>query len=107
MNIELNLYEAELLAYTLAKEEHYRETRNLYAGDIAHIKNMLAIRQETYKENLINELKKQYRAGETPSTASLQRQEGIGYSRAAKLIEQAKSEVELENRFAQIRKEQE
>ena len=107
MKLELKLFEVETLIFVLAEKIHYRERNNLSLGDLAHIKKMMEVQLESYKEKLIDELKKQYGAGESLSVVSLQRQESIGYGKAAKLIEQAKAEVEYERRIAEYRKEQE
>ena len=106
MKMELKLFEVETLIFVLSEKIYYRERNNLSLGDLAHIKKMMEMQLENYKEKLINELKKQYGAGESLSVSSLQRQESIGYGRAAKLIEQAKAEVEHERRIAEYRKEQ-
>lgn len=106
MILNLKLYDAEILTYILDKEIYCRDTKSICASDLIHLKKIIEIQIENYKEHLIDELKKQYRAGETPSTCSLQRKEGLGYSKAAKIIEQAKAEVEHERRLAEYRKEQ-
>lgn len=107
MTLNLTLFDVETLIYKIDKEIYCREANKIASLDLRLIKKKIEVQIENYKENLIDELKRQYRAGEIPSVASLQRQEGFGYSRAAMLIEQAKADVEKERRFkAEYRKEQ-
>ena len=106
MNIQLNIYEVEMLEYILDKFIFQQQEKNLYYALYLHIQTMIKMQRENHLERLIYELKAQSKRGETPSIAALQRQEGIGYARAAKLIEDARAEVAWENRIEQARKEQ-
>ena len=94
MNIKLNLYEVETLEYLLDKFIFQQQKRGLDYGLYQHIRTMIKMQRECYIEQLVDELKKQIKRGETPSAVALQRQESLSYANAAKLIEQAKSEAE-------------
>ena len=107
MNIQLNLYEVETLEYLLDKFIFQQQKRDLDYVLYHRIQTMIKMQRECYIEQLIDELKKQIKRGETPSAVALQRQESLSYANAAKLIEQAKAEVEHERRIAEYRKEME
>jgi DNA segregation ATPase FtsK/SpoIIIE-like protein len=107
MKIELKLYDVETLLYTLDKAIFYQKERRHDVSILEHIKKIMEMQMEQYKEHLIDELEKKYREEGTLSVCSLQRQEGLGYSHAAKFIEEAKANVEHWRRIAEYRKEME
>ena len=106
MNIQLNIYEVETLEYVLSKFMFQQQQQGLDCELYKRIRTMLAMQRESHTENIMVTLRAQFKRGETPSIAALQRQECIGYARAAKLIEDARAEVAWENRIEQARKEQ-
>ena len=105
MNIQLNTYEVEKLEYILAKFIFQQQQKDLDYELYRHIQTMIKMQRELHTEQVIDKLRAQIKRGETPSTCALQRQEGISYSRAARLIEKARAEVEHEHRLAEWRKE--
>lgn len=106
MKIELKLYDVETLLYTLDKAIFYQKARCHDVSHLEHIKKIMEMQVEAYKENVIAELKKKYRAGNQLSVVSLQRQEGLGYSHAAQFCEQAKAEAERDRINYEFRKEE-
>ena len=107
MNIQLNTYEVETLEYILAKFIFQQQQKGLDYELYRHIQTMIKMQRENHLELVIDKLRAQIKRGETPSTVALQRQEGIGYSRAAHLIEKARAEAEYDRLNAEYRKEQE
>lgn len=105
MKIELSLYEVDTLIYTLDKAIFYQKGRCHDVSLLEHIKKMVEIQKETYKEHLIVALEKEYQKEGTLSVCSLQQRENLGYTRAAQLINEAKANVELRSRMSEIRKE--
>lgn len=106
MKLELKLFEVETLIFVLSEKIHYREINNLSLGDLAHIKKMIEIQMEEYKDDLVEELERQYCEEGELSVCSLQQREGLGYSRASKFIEEAKANVKYRRLIAAHRKEQ-
>lgn len=107
MKIKLNLYDVEYLICTLDRTIYYQKERRHDVSLLEHIKKMIETQMESYKETLVAELEKQYREEGAISVCSLQRREGLGYSSAAKFIEEAKANVEYRLRIAEYRKEEE
>lgn len=106
MKIELTLYEVDTLLYTLDKAIFYQKKRETDVSLLEHIKKMMEIQKETYKEHLIVALEKQYQEEGTLSVCALQQRENLGYSTAAQLIQEAKANVEHRSRMAELRKAQ-
>lgn len=106
MKIELSLYEVDSLLYTLDKAIFYQKSRETDVSVLEHIKKMIEIQKETYKDHLLVALEKQYQEEGTLSVCALQRRENLGYSTAAQLCNEAKANVEHRSRMAQYRKEQ-
>lgn len=106
MKIELTLYEVDTLLYTLDKVIYYQKERESDVSILEHIKKMMEIQKETYKEHLLVALEKKYKDEGTLSVCALQRSENMSYTHAAQLINEAKANVEHRSRLAQCRKEQ-
>lgn len=106
MKIELKLYDVECLIYALDKTIYYRKESRLGVRYLEHIKKMIEIQMEEYKDDLVKELEMRYCEEGELSVCSLQRREGLGYGHASKLIEEAKANVKYRRLIAQHRKEQ-
>lgn len=106
MKIELKLYDVECLIYALDKTIYYRKESRLGVGYLEHIKKMIEIQMEEYKDDLVKELEMRYCEEGELSVCSLQRREGLGYSHASKFIEEAKANVKYRRLIAKHRKEQ-
>ena len=106
MKIELKLYDVECLIYALDRTIYYRKESCLDVSNLAHIKKMIEIQMKNYKEDLVEELERQYCEEGELSVCSLQRREGLGYSLASKFIEEAKANVKYRRLITKHRKEQ-
>lgn len=106
MKIELSLYEVDTLIYTLDKAIYFQKGNSRDVSLLEHIKKMVEIQKETYKEHLIVALEKQYQEEGTLSVCALQRRENLRYTQAAQLIHEAKANVEYRSRMSELGKEQ-
>jgi len=107
MKIELKLYDVECLIWTLDRTIYYQKERRCDVSNLENIKKMIEIQMENYKDDLVEELERQYCEEGELSVCSLQRREGLGYSHASKFIEEAKANVKYRRLIAKHRKEME